>query len=149
MFKNISRALCVLTVMTAAACTSDAPTAPLTFVGPANLVVTDIRVGDGAAVAAGQTATVHYAVWLYDPNGAEQKGVLIQNSRQSGTGQPLAVSLVQGQVIQGWVEGVPGMRIGGTRRLVIPPTLAYGAAGNANIPGNAWLVFDIDLIGIS
>ena|SRR5688572_4206472 len=148
MLKNISRALCLLVVMLGAACT-DNPSAPLTFVGPANLVSTDLKVGDGAAVASGQTATVHYILWLYDPYGPEQKGALIQNSRQSGTGQPLAVVLQQGQVIQGWVEGVPGMRIGGTRRLVIPPSLAYGAAGNINIPGNAWLVFDIDLLGVS
>lgn len=148
MLKITSRALCVLTVMLAAAC-SDNPAAPLTFVGPPNLVSTDIRIGDGAAVAPGQTATVHYALWLYDPYGPEQKGALIQNSRQSGTGQPIAVSLQQGQVIQGWVEGVPGMRIGGTRRLIIPPTLAYGSTGNVNIPANAWLVFDIDLLGVS
>ena len=148
MLKNLSRVLCLLAVMVAAGCT-DSPSAPLTFVGPPNLVVTDIRVGDGAAVAPGQSATVHYTLWLYDPYGPEQKGALIQNSRQAGTGQPLTVSLQQGQIIQGWVDGVPGMRIGGTRRLVIPPTLAYGATGNVNIPPNAWLIFDIDLLAIN
>ena len=148
MLKNLSRAICLLAVMLGAGC-SDSPAAPLTFVGPPNLVVTDLRIGDGAAVAPGQSATVHYALWLYDPYGPEQKGALIQNSRQAGTGQPLTVSLQQGQLIQGWVDGVPGMRIGGSRRLVIPPTLAYGATGNVNIPPNAWLIFDIDLLGIN
>ena len=148
MLKNLCRALCLVAVMLAAGC-NDSPSAPLTFVGPANLVVTDLRIGDGAVVAQGQTATVHYGLWLYDPYGPEQKGALIQNSRQAGTGQPLAVTLQQGQLIQGWVEGVPGMRVGGARRLIIPPALAYGTAGNVNIPPNAWLVFDIDLLGVS
>jgi FKBP-type peptidyl-prolyl cis-trans isomerase FkpA len=111
------------------------------FVGPANLVVTDVRVG--------QRATVHYALWIYDPSGTESKGTLIEDSRlTSAANTGVTIPIVSGTVIQGWVEGLPGMNVGGLRRLIIPPSLAYGSNGNGSIPPNAWIVFDVDLLAI-
>ena len=122
----------------AAACGSDSPTAPPVFVGPAELQVTDLRLGTGATVLAGQTVDAGYSLWLYDPSGTDLKGTHKQTGRT-------AIRLAAGSVIQGWVVGVPGMKVGGARRLIIPPSLAYGAAGQGDIPGNAWLVFDIEI----
>ena len=128
----------VVLAATAAACGSDSPTAPPVFVGPAELQITDLRLGTGATVVAGQTVDAGYSLWLYDPSGADLKGTHIQTGRTP-------IRLASGSVIQGWVVGVPGMKVGGVRRLLIPPSLAYGAAGQGDIPGNAWLVFDIEI----
>ena len=122
----------------AAACGSDSPTAPPVFVGPADLQITDLRLGTGATVLAGQTVDAGYTVWLYDPSGADLKGAHIETGRSG-------IRLAPGAVIQGWVVGVPGTKVGGVRRLLIPPSLAYGATGQNQIPGNAWLVFDIEI----
>ena len=121
-----------------AACQSDSPTAPPVFVGPAELQITELRLGTGATVLAGQTVDAGYSLWLYDPSVAEFKGTHIQTGRTP-------IRLAAGSVIQGWIVGVPGMKVGGVRRLLIPPSLAYGATGNQGIPPNAWLVFDIEI----
>jgi FKBP-type peptidyl-prolyl cis-trans isomerase len=96
----------------------------------------DLVVGDGAVAQAGDQVTVHYTGWLHD--GTEFDS--------SVGGDPATFPL--GGVIAGWQEGVPGMKVGGKRKLVIPPNLAYGKSGRGSIPGNATLVFDIDLIGV-
>ncbi len=107
----------------------------------------DVRIGAGEGASAGQTAVVHYTGWLYDPNAAEQKGAKFDSSRDRG--QPFRFTIGGGNVIKGWDEGVQGMQVGGQRRLVIPPHLAYGdqGAGGA-IPPNAPLLFDIELLAI-
>jgi FKBP-type peptidyl-prolyl cis-trans isomerase len=129
---------------------TDSPTTPILFVGPADLVATDLRVGTGAAIAAGQTATVHYGLWLYNPSGVDSKGALIEDSRlTSAVNTGVTIRIQTGSVIAGWVQGVPGMRVGGARRLIIPPSLAYGSTGSGPIPANAWIVFDIDLLSIA
>ena len=126
----------------AAACGSDSPTAPPVFVGPAELQVTDVTVGTGATLAAGQTITFNYELWLYDPSGTDLKGTRIE-------GGQLTRPLTSASLIQGWVDGLPGMKVGGIRRLLIPPSLAYGASGSGPIPPNAWTVFDIELVAIA
>lgn len=148
MLKTASPALVVLSLVFAAGCNGEGPTSPITFVGPPNLVVTDLRVGEGATLALGQTARVHYTLWLFDPRGGDSKGTLIEDSRLGGglTGVPIPITA--GTVIQGWVDGMPGMKVGGLRRLVIPPSLAFGTTGSQQIPPNSWLIFDIELIGI-
>jgi peptidylprolyl isomerase len=95
----------------------------------------DITVGTGATAQAGNTVFVYYTGWL--ANG------LRFDSRTSG--EPAGFPIGVGRVIRGWDEGVPGMKVGGKRRLVIPPSLGYGAQGQGSIPGNAVLVFDIEL----
>jgi FKBP-type peptidyl-prolyl cis-trans isomerase FkpA len=100
----------------------------------------DITVGTGAAVAAGSKITVQYTGWL------QATGVMFDTSRQSGRG-PFSLTLGAHSVIAGWEEGIPGMKVGGKRRLVIPSALAYGAQGYPpTIPANAILVFDIELV---
>jgi len=108
---------------------------------------TDIRVGTGTEATAGRRITVHYTGWLYSTSAPENKG---QQFDSSVGGTPFGFTLGAGGVIRGWDQGVVGMRVGGLRRLVIPPALAYGSQGRApSIPPDATLVFDIELLNVS
>lgn len=107
----------------------------------AELQKTDLVVGTGAEVQPGANVTVNYT------GAVASTGKIFESSLDSG--QPLPVQLLQGQLIQGWVDGVPGMKAGGKRRLVIPAELAYGAASpSPDIPANSALVFDIEVISV-
>jgi FKBP-type peptidyl-prolyl cis-trans isomerase len=107
----------------------------------------DLKVGSGPAITAGREAVVHYTGWLYEASAPDHKGREFDSSRRSG--QPFRFALGGGQVITGWDRGVAGMKVGGTRRLIIPPELGYGDAGADDvIPPGATLVFDVELIGI-
>ncbi len=111
---------------------------------PSGLKYTDTNVGTGAVATSGQKVSVHYTGWLYN-NGA--KGAKFDSSLDRG--QPFAFGLGAGQVIQGWDEGVAGMKVGGKRTLIIPPALGYGARGAPPvIPPNATLMFDVELLGV-
>ena len=103
----------------------------------------DLTLGTGAAATTGMSITVNYTGWLYDATKTDQKGLQFDTTTGS---TPFAFTLGSGQVIAGWDQGIPGMKVGGTRRLVIPPSLAYGATRNGTIPPNAALVFDIQLL---
>jgi FKBP-type peptidyl-prolyl cis-trans isomerase len=104
----------------------------------------DTTVGDGAEAKAGQRVSVHYTGWLYLNDKA---GAKFDSSKDRG--QPFRFTLAGGEVIKGWDEGVQGMKIGGTRRLVIPAELGYGARGAGGvIPPNATLLFEVDLLGV-
>lgn len=130
-----------------AACgSSDGPTEPTTLPS-APYSQTDLRVGTGAEATAGRAVSVHYTGWLFDPERPEQKGTQFDSSISRG--QPFVFTLGTGGVIRGWDQGVPGMRVGGQRRLIIPPALGYGASGSGPIPPNATLVFDIELLGVN
>ena len=108
--------------------------------------VTDLVVGSGAEATDGQQLTVDYAGWLYDSAASEKKGVLFDTTDGRG---PFTFVLGAGEVIQGWDQGIVGMRVGGTRQLVIPPNLAYGSQGSGNvIPPNSTLIFDVDLLSV-
>jgi peptidylprolyl isomerase len=108
---------------------------------PDGLAYGDIRPGTGAQPKAGQKVTVQYTGWL------QSTGAMFDSSRLPGR-QPFQFTIGQG-VIQGWSEGVPTMKVGGKRRFVLPPALAYGAQGSPpTIPPNSTLVFDIELISI-
>ena len=104
------------------------------------LYTRDLQEGTGDPVRSGQTVAVHYTGWL--PNGTQ-----FDRSREGG--EPLTVTLGEGQVIAGWDQGIVGMRRGGRRQLVIPPSLAYGnrAMGEV-IPAGSTLVFDVELVEI-
>ena len=103
------------------------------------LEIIDVEVGAGEEVQSGATITAHYTGALV------KNGIIFQSSHDFGQ----AISFGLDQVIKGWTVGVPGMRIGGTRRLIIPAEMAYGASSPAkNIPANSDLVFDIDLVAI-
>lgn len=114
---------------------------------PTGLVITELAAGEGAVIASGSTAVMHYTGWLFDPAAPEGKGAKFDSSRDRG--QPFRFPLGAGRVIQGWDQGVPGMKVGAQRRLVIPPELGYGSRGAGGvIPPNATLVFDVELLGI-
>jgi FKBP-type peptidyl-prolyl cis-trans isomerase len=111
---------------------------------PSGLKYTDTNVGTGAEATSGHKVSVHYTGWLYN-NGA--KGAKFDSSLDRG--QPFSFALGAGQVIRGWDEGVAGMKVGGKRTLVIPPELGYGARGaGRDIPPNATLMFDVELLGV-
>lgn len=100
----------------------------------------DTEVGTGDEVQAGATVTVHYTGALC------KNGIIFQSSHDMGR----TITFPLSGVIAGWTEGVPGMKVGGTRRLVIPADMAYGASSPApNIPANSDLVFDIELVAIN
>jgi FKBP-type peptidyl-prolyl cis-trans isomerase FkpA len=102
----------------------------------------DLTPGTGTAAANGLNLTVDYTGWLFDPSRTDNKGLVFDTS----IGQaPLTFTLGIGQVIKGWDQGLVGMKVGGVRRLVIPPSLGYGAARYNNIPPYATLLFDITL----
>ena len=102
----------------------------------------DTQAGDGAEARAGQHVTVHYTGWLY--NGGV-KGTKFDSSKDRN--DPFQFGLGQGMVIRGWDEGVQGMKVGGTRVLLIPPALGYGARGAGGvIPPHAALVFEVELL---
>jgi len=114
---------------------------------PTELVITDVKKGTGPAITAGQTAVVHYTGWLYSPEAKDHKGKKFDSSRDRN--DPFSFSVGGGEVIGGWDQGVVGMQAGGHRTLVIPPSLGYGARGAGGvIPGNATLLFDIELLKI-
>jgi FKBP-type peptidyl-prolyl cis-trans isomerase FkpA len=103
--------------------------------------------GTGATAAAGQYVTVHYTGWLHDPTQPEGRGRKFDSSKDRN--DPFQFALGAGMVIGGWDEGVQGMQVGGTRVLVIPPHLGYGARGAGGvIPPNATLVFEVELLGV-
>ncbi len=111
---------------------------------PSGLKYEDTVAGTGAEAKAGQDVTVHYTGWLYE-NGAA--GAKFDSSKDRN--DPFGFSLGAGMVIRGWDEGVQGMKVGGTRRLVIPPQLGYGARGAGGvIPPNATLLFEVELLGV-
>ncbi len=111
---------------------------------PSGLQYEDTTTGSGATAVAGQDVQVHYTGWLYNDGVAGKK---FDSSKDRG--QPFEFSLGAGMVIKGWDEGVAGMQVGGTRRLVIPAALGYGARGAGGvIPPNATLLFEVDLLGV-
>ena len=108
------------------------------------LQIEDTEIGKGQVAVPGERVSVHYTGWLYE-NGA--KGAKFDASRDHG--ETFAFPLGAGHVIAGWDEGVEGMRVGGTRVLIVPPHLGYGARGAGGvIPPNATLMFEVELLGV-
>lgn len=107
----------------------------------------DTVVGDGQTASAGQRVKVHYTGWLHDAAQADGRGRKFDSSKDRN--DPFVFPLAAGHVIGGWDEGVQGMKVGGTRTLLIPPELGYGARGAGGvIPPNATLVFEVELLGV-
>ena len=104
------------------------------------LLIEDVVIGSGATAAPGQRVSVHYTGWL-------QNGNKFDSSKDRG--QAFLFSLGRGEVIRGWDEGVSGMKVGGKRKLTIPPDLGYGARGAGGvIPPNATLLFEVELLAV-
>ena len=137
--RSITRMLAATLVVVAAGCTSSsiAPTSSAPF------SQIDLVVGTGTTANSGNRITVAYTGWLYDSSQPEGKG------KQFDSSSSFPFTLGTGAVIKGWDQGVVGMKVGGQRRLVIPPELAYGPqAIGASIPANATLVFDVRLLSV-
>ena len=141
--RRISAAITLaLTAALASACT-DAPTSPTTT---APFSQTDLTIGTGADAISGSSITVDYTGWLYDATKTDNKGLQFDSSIGK---TPFTFTLGIGSVIKGWDQGIVGMKVGGMRRLVIPPSLAYGETRSGRIPPNATLVFDIALLSVN
>jgi len=134
--------VCLLALL--AACGTNSPATPPAATKALEIV--ELQPGTGSEIAPGQTAVVNYTGWLYEASAAETKGRQFDSS--VGSGAPLRFKLGGGEVIKGWDQGVPGMKIGGKRRLTIPPDLAYGDGGAGPIPPGATLVFDVELLAV-
>jgi FKBP-type peptidyl-prolyl cis-trans isomerase len=135
------------TVNAAPAAGADAATTAPTGTETMPLQKTDLTPGAGAEITKGQTALVHYTGWLYDAAAPENKGAKFDSSVDRN--EPFEFPVGGGFVIKGWDEGVAGMKVGGKRRLVIPPELGYGSRGAGGvIPPGATLVFDVELVEI-
>ena len=139
--RNMKRLSCfvfVLAALVSACGGSGTPTAPSANV-PFSTV--DLRVGTGAEATVGRPVTVNYNGWLYNSGGTDNKG----SRFDAGT---FSYTVGQG-VIAGFSQGTVGMRVGGLRRVTIPPSLGYGAAGSPpTIPGNSTLIFEIELLAV-
>lgn len=125
------------------------PPAPSEPVAPAPvLLVEDLVPGVGQMAVPGMLVAVHYTGWLHDPGAPGGRGRQFDSSRNRN--QPFVFPLGAGRVIKGWEQGVPGMQVGGQRRLVIPPGLAYGSRdiGNGLIPPGSTLLFEVELLGV-
>ena len=113
---------------------------------PSGLQLDDLKVGTGNLAAFGKDVLVHYTGWLLGADG--EPGLKFDSSHDRH--EPFGFALGQGSVIAGWEEGVAGMRVGGRRRLIIPPALGYGEFGAGDlIPPNATLLFDVELLEVS
>jgi FKBP-type peptidyl-prolyl cis-trans isomerase FkpA len=137
--------------------TVDKPNAPIAPKAPSapklpppnpGFTRTDLQVGTGREAQKGKGVSVHYTGWLYDPTQPGMKGRMFDSSKQRGQ---FDFVLGVGQVIPGWDQGFDGMKIGGRRRLIIPPSLAYGVdgAGGGIIPPNATLIFEMELLDVA
>jgi FKBP-type peptidyl-prolyl cis-trans isomerase len=149
-----SLVLCVVVLASACAKKEETPISNTPAQAPAITAVTsqpvvaevtdmkieDMKVGTGAVAEAGKSVTVHYTGWLTN-------GTKFDSSKDHG--QPFTFPLGAGRVIKGWDQGVAGMKVGGLRKLTIPPNLGYGAHGaGGDIPPNATLVFEVELLGV-
>ena len=109
------------------------------------LKTTDLVVGTGGEAARGDTIVVHYSGWLYQSG---ERGKKFDSSLD--TGQPFTFNLGAGEVIEGWDQGIVGMKVGGKRELIIPPSLGYGSRGAPpDIPPNATLCFEVQLLAVN
>ncbi len=131
------------------ACADDGSEEPLDTSGPppinvdgittaSGLQIFDVFIGEGEEVRAGDAAAIYFIGWL--ESGLEFDALLVED------GEPFSFGLGRGQVIAGWDEGIAGMRPGSIRRLIVPPALGYGAQGADNVPPNAILTYDIELL---
>jgi FKBP-type peptidyl-prolyl cis-trans isomerase FkpA len=132
----LKRFIVISALLTLAACGGDSGTGPS---GGGTLVTEDLVIGTGATAAVGNTVTINYT-------GMFTNGTVFDTS----VGRtPIQFQLGAGQVIPGFEQGIVGMKVGGKRRITIPPSLGYGSAGRPpTIPGNTTLVFDVDLVSI-
>ncbi len=139
-FSVVLAGLSLLATTVSAAPAQGEGDAPKTITTKSGLQITDLKVGEGTEAVKGKSVSVNY-------KGTLLNGQVFDQSYGRG---PFSFKLGAGEVIPGWDEGVAGMKIGGKRKLVIPPALAYGAQGAGGvIPPNATLIFEVELLGVN
>jgi FKBP-type peptidyl-prolyl cis-trans isomerase len=147
---NVSKIALLTCIALSAACggKSEPPPPAASTASPVTaLQKVTLKPGTGAAISGGQMAVVQYTGWLYEAGAADHKGKQFDSSLTRR--EPFKFPLDTGSVIKGWDQGVVGMKVGESRRLIIPPDLAYGDGGAGGvIPPGATLVFDVELVGI-
>ena len=141
-FKTLWLGVASLALLIVTAGCAGSATAPSSYAAYSQ---TDVVVGTGTEAAAGNTATVNYTGWVYDASKTNQRGAQFDSSIGK---TPFSFVLGANGVIRGWEQGVPGMKVGGVRQLVVPPALAYGETRNGAIPPNATLIFEITLLDV-
>jgi len=140
------RAVALVTFVFVSALAAGCSDSPTSATVSAPFSQTDIIVGTGDEAVTGGSITVNYTGWLYDATKPDFKGLVFDSSLGK---TPFSFTLGSNQVIQGWEQGVPGMKVGGTRRLIIPPSLGYGSTRSGPIAPNATLLFDIQLVSVT
>lgn len=126
---------------------SAAKAAPAAATAPTTLKIIDRKIGDGALAESGAPVNMHYSGYLWDATAPDNKGKKFDSSIERKI--PFGFIIGAGRVIKGWDEGIPGMKVGGQRTLIIPPDKGYGERGaGADIPPNATLVFDVELVSV-
>jgi len=147
---NFPKIALVACVALSAACGGKTEAPPSAAAAPSpvtSLQKVTLKPGTGAAIGSGQIAVVQYTGWLYEAGAADHKGKQFDSSLTRR--EPFKFPLGTGSVIKGWDQGVIDMKVGESRRLIIPPELAYGDGGAGGvIPPGATLVFDVELVGI-
>jgi FKBP-type peptidyl-prolyl cis-trans isomerase FkpA len=146
-FPKIALVTCIALTAACSGKSEAPPSAASTASSVTALQKVTLKPGSGAAIGSGQIAVVQYTGWLYEAGAADHKGKQFDSSLPRH--EPFKFPLGTGSVIKGWDQGVIGMTVGESRRLVIPPELAYGDGGAGGvIPPGATLVFDVELVGI-
>lgn len=140
-FKGLGFGFALAACVAVASC-SESPNSP-SSTAPYSQV--DLLVGTGDTAATGSVITVNYTGWLYDASKPDNKGLQFDSSAGR---DPFLFALGAGAVIEGWDRGIVGMKVGGIRRLVIPPSLGYGSIRNFSIPPYSTLVFEVELVGV-
>jgi FKBP-type peptidyl-prolyl cis-trans isomerase FkpA len=141
--RSVKLLLSVAVLAISMAC-GDSPTAPPPVLD-VPFSTTDITVGTGTEATAGKTVRLFYTGWVYSTTAAENKGTQFDTNTSTG----LQFTIGAGAVIRGFEQGVTGMKTGGKRRIVIPPSLGYGASGSGAIPGNAHIIFEVELLSVA
>ena len=136
-----SAVIVVLAAVACAACEAS-PAAPA---ANAPFSQTDLKIGPGVSAENGKILSVHYTGWLYDASKSDNKGLVFDTSVGK---TPFEFTLGAGDVIEGWDRGLAGMKVGGIRKLIIPPSLGYGAQRQGPIPPNTALVFEVELLDV-
>ena len=142
----LSLFVCAVSLAVACGSSSTAPTSSPDS-GITSLQTTDVTVGTGTQASIGRQLTVNYTGWVYSVTAPDHHGVQFDSSLSAGR-SPFVFTLGVGQVIAGRDQGMNGMRVGGRRTLVIPPSLGYGNQSVGSIPPNSTLIFDVELLDV-
>jgi FKBP-type peptidyl-prolyl cis-trans isomerase FkpA len=143
---TLTAAFVAALALTACGSSDDSPVqVPPATTNPAAPTTKDISIGTGIEATLGKTISVQYTGWLYDSTKSDFKGTRFETTVG---GNPATFALKKGDLIEGWVQGIPGMKVGGKRSLIFPASMGYGSSGRGSIPPNAGLVFEVELISV-